>query len=108
MSSKTGEAKKVGTIDPLKNPEVGEVLSEGLAVLYAKKPKNPVEYLALWLLNTAHEQTVKLGVSSIIGLQLEEHKRKAAALQEQHKEQMLKRQQQVSTLGRYQRYNLLG
>jgi hypothetical protein len=65
MSSKAAEGKGLQALqDLLKDPELAGVLSEGLAVLHTKRPKNPVEYLALWLLNTANEQKLKQRVSS--------------------------------------------
>ena len=39
---------------------------------------------------------------------MEEHKQKASQLLEQHKEQVQKRELEVPTPGRYQRYNPLG
>jgi len=37
----------------LKSDELGMVISKGLAVLYRTNPKNPVDFLAKWLLNHA-------------------------------------------------------
>jgi len=37
----------------LKSDELGLVLSKGMAVMYRANPKNPVDYLAKWLLNHA-------------------------------------------------------
>ena len=35
----------------LKSPELGGVIAKGMAVLYKTEPKNPVDFLAKWLLN---------------------------------------------------------
>jgi hypothetical protein len=32
---------------------VGDVIAKGLSVLYKKKPSNPVDFFAKWLLNEA-------------------------------------------------------
>ena len=43
-------------IDYLKQAQIGEVISRGLAVLYKEQPTFPVDFLAKWLLN--HSSTV--------------------------------------------------
>jgi hypothetical protein len=40
----------------LKSEELGLVLSKGMAVMYRKNPKNPVDFLAKWLMNHAQVQ----------------------------------------------------
>lgn len=40
----------------LKSDEIGLVIAKGMAVLYKANPKNPVDFLAKWLLNYAHVQ----------------------------------------------------
>jgi hypothetical protein len=40
----------------LKSDEIGLVIAKGMAVLYKHNPKNPVDFLAKWLLNYAHVQ----------------------------------------------------
>jgi len=42
--------------DYLKSDEIGLVISKGMAVLYKTNPKNPVDFLAKWLLNYSHVQ----------------------------------------------------
>ena len=37
----------------LKSEEIGLVIAKGMAVLYKTNPKNPVDFLAKWLLNYA-------------------------------------------------------
>jgi len=37
----------------LKSDELGLVISKGMAVMYRANPKNPVDFLAKWLLNHA-------------------------------------------------------
>ena len=42
--------------DYLKSDEIGLVISKGMAVTYKSNPKNPVDFLAKWLLNYSHVQ----------------------------------------------------
>ena len=35
----------------LKSEEIGVVIAKGMAVMYKSRPKNPVDFLAKWLLN---------------------------------------------------------
>jgi len=37
--------------DYLKSEEIGLVIAKGMGVLYKQNPKNPVDFLAKWLLN---------------------------------------------------------
>ena len=37
----------------LKSDELGLVIAKGMAVMYKENPKNPVDFLAKWLLNYA-------------------------------------------------------
>lgn len=63
MSSKAKDKDAIHpVVDYLSNPEIADVLSKGLSMLYEKNPKNPVEYLALWLLNQSNEKTIKMRV----------------------------------------------
>ena len=39
--------------DYLKSDELGLVIAKGMAVMYKANPKNPVDFLAKWLLNHA-------------------------------------------------------
>jgi hypothetical protein len=43
-------AKKTDA-DYLKSEEIGLVIAKGMATMYNENPKNPVDYLAKWLLN---------------------------------------------------------
>jgi hypothetical protein len=62
MASKT----KATTSNPQEHPDaayikredLGGVISKGMAVLYNTKPKNPVDFLAKWLLNYSHVEKV--------------------------------------------------
>ena len=38
----------------LKREDIGVVVAKGLAVMYKTQPKNPVDFLAKWLLNYAN------------------------------------------------------
>lgn len=37
----------------IKRDDIGVVIAKGLAVMYKTQPKNPVDFLAKWLLNYA-------------------------------------------------------
>lgn len=60
MSVKEKE-KKTGPplIEYLATPEIANIISKGMSILYEKQPRNPVEYLALWLLNQSNEKLIK-------------------------------------------------
>jgi len=45
----------------LKSDELGLVIAKGMAVMYKAQPKNPVEFLAKWLLN--YSQVERAAVS---------------------------------------------
>lgn len=51
-------------VEYLLTPEIADVLTKGLLELYEKRPHNPVEYLAAWLLNKSNEKLLKLEVIS--------------------------------------------
>ena len=72
-STKTYNNKKVTTADKgrepvhnsdhpdavyIKQDEIGQVLSQGMAVLYLTRPKDPVDYLAKWLLNYSQTELI--------------------------------------------------
>jgi hypothetical protein len=46
-------------IEFLKNSELGHVVNRGLAELYKIQPKNPVTFLANWLLNESRSKEIK-------------------------------------------------
>lgn len=49
---KTAEERKITPdAEYLKSPELGLVIAKGMAVMYRTNPKNPVDFLAKWLLN---------------------------------------------------------
>jgi hypothetical protein len=49
---KTAEERKITPdAEYLKGPELGLVIAKGMAVMYRTNPKNPVDFLAKWLLN---------------------------------------------------------
>lgn len=67
MSSKEKDTNAIHpALQYLSTPEISDILSKGLSVLYEKNPKNPVEFLALWLLNHSNEHTIKLKVKSLL------------------------------------------
>lgn len=46
----------------IKRKDIGEVIAKGLAVMYKTQPKNPVDFLAKWLLNYAQVEKTALSV----------------------------------------------
>ena len=60
----------------IKRDDIGVVIAKGLAVMYRQKPKNPVDFLAKWLLNYA---SVERAVVSE-----REHKEKVRDLKDKH------------------------
>lgn len=48
--------------DYLKSDELGLVIAKGMAVMYKTNPKNPVDFLAKWLLNHSQVQRSALAV----------------------------------------------
>jgi hypothetical protein len=51
--------KEHANITYLKQDDIGLVISKGMAVLYKEHPKNPVDYLAKWLLNYAGQKDLE-------------------------------------------------
>lgn len=47
----------------IKRDDIGVVVAKGLAVLYKTQPKNPVDFLAKWLLN--YSQVEKTALQSV-------------------------------------------
>ena len=60
MKQKQEEQHQSAAADYLKSEEIGLVIAEGVANLYKAHPKNPVDYLAKWLLNYANVKKLKL------------------------------------------------
>jgi hypothetical protein len=54
MSHEEEQKQLTPAADYLKSEEIGLVIAKGMAVLYKTNPKNPVDFLAKWLLNHAH------------------------------------------------------
>jgi hypothetical protein len=48
----------------LKSEEIGVVIAKGMAVMYKSRPKNPVDFLAKWLLNYTNVQKSAAAVVS--------------------------------------------
>jgi hypothetical protein len=53
------EIKDHPDIEFLKNSDLGRVVNRGLAELYKTQPKNPVTFLASWLLNESRSVEIK-------------------------------------------------
>ena len=47
----SGKPEDHPDVSYIKSDAIGLVISKGLAVTYKAKPKNPVDFLAKWLLN---------------------------------------------------------
>lgn len=52
---------KVTDAEYLKSRELGSVIAKGMAAMYEEEPKNPVDYLAKWLLNYSQVERVSDG-----------------------------------------------
>ncbi len=52
-------------VELLKNSELGGVVNRGLAELYKIQPKNPITFLANWLLNESRSKEIKKKVLTI-------------------------------------------
>jgi len=48
----------------IKRDDLGLVIAKGMAVMYKTQPKNPVDFLAKWLLNYAHVEKQALSANS--------------------------------------------
>lgn len=64
----------------IKRDDIGVVIAKGLAVMYRQKPKNPVDFLAKWLLNYAQVEKAVVAES--------EHKEKVKELKDKHQYQL--------------------
>ena len=51
---------KKSDADYLKSDEIGLVIAKGMANLYTENPKNPVDFLAKWLLNYSQVEKAAL------------------------------------------------
>ena len=47
----------------IKREDVGLVIAKGLAVMYKVQPKNPVDFLAKWLLNYSQVEKHQLSIA---------------------------------------------
>ena len=73
----------------LKSPELGGVIAKGMAVLYKTEPKNPVDFLAKWLLNYSQvEQQAENRADqlAVVEQQLQQHADMRAQLNTQEAE----------------------
>ena len=67
----------------LKSPELGGVIAKGMAVMYKTNPKNPVDFLAKWLMNYAQvERAVEHRAEqlAIVEQQMKQHADKRSML----------------------------
>ena len=69
----------------LKGNDLGMVIAKGMAVMYKAEPKNPVDFLAKWLLNYSKVERVA------------EDRAESLAVVEQQKKQHAERRAQLNT-----------
>ena len=62
--------QKVTDADYLKSADLGQVIAKGMATLYETNPKNPVDFLAKWLLNYSKvEQIASDRIEELVAVQ---------------------------------------
>ena len=54
----------------LKDDQIGKVICKGLSVLVKERPKNPIDYLAKWLLSHAQKNLRKKNVIGFLSKDL--------------------------------------
>lgn len=59
------ESNDHNDIEYLKSAQIGGIVNRGLAELYKIQPKNPVTFLANWLLNESRSTDIKQKVYKI-------------------------------------------
>jgi hypothetical protein len=64
--TKEGDKKEHPDADYLKREDIGSVIAKGLAATFKTQPKNPVDFLAKWLLNHTAVEKTSQNVSLII------------------------------------------
>ena len=85
----SAEARKITPdAEYLKSDELGLVIAKGMAVMYRTNPKNPVDFLAKWLLN--HSQVQRAAESQKknekeVNRSKKKHNNKLAKIEEQEK-----------------------
>ena len=78
-------ADYVTDADYLKSKDLGGVIAKGMAIMWKEQPKNPIDFLANWLLNYAQAE------------ELQENAMEAAALVELHAKQHAEDRAQLNT-----------
>lgn len=96
-------------MDYLKSDKIGKILSMGLAEVYRKNPKYPIDYFAKWLLN--HEEEERECLKEIeeikererklekVGVRKEEERverEKVVELEEKKKEELKKEEEMIT------------
>ena len=62
--------QQVTDADYLKSRDLGQVIAKAMAVMYETNPKNPVDFLAKWLLNYSKvEQIASDRVEELVAVQ---------------------------------------
>lgn len=73
----------VSDADYLKSRELGMVIAKGMAVMYDTNPKNPVDFLAKWLLNYSQVERAaenRAEALAVVELQIKQHAEERAAM----------------------------
>jgi len=76
-------ADSVTDAEYLKSPELGGVIAKGMAVMYKTNPKNPVDFLAKWLMNYAQVERAaenRAEQLAIVEQQMKQHSNKRSML----------------------------
>jgi len=100
------QQKEHPDITYLKSPEIGNVISKGLATVYKEQPKNPVQFLANWLLNysatTEVENSNEIKEKNKIEL-IAKHKEELEAVEKQLKEKLQQEQTHTNSESGFQK-----
>ena len=60
----------------LKGKDLGLIIAKGMAVMYKQNPKNPVDFLAKWLLNYSQVERAeedRIEAQALVDLQKKQH-----------------------------------
>ena len=82
----------------LKSKDLGLVIAKGMAVMYKTNPKNPVDFLAKWLLNYAQVERAaeaRAEALAVVEQQVKQHQEQRQKLNTEQAERQ-KKSQEVS------------
>ncbi len=75
--------EQVTDAEYLKGQDLGVVIAKGMAVMYKQNPKNPVDFLAKWLLNYSQvekSQDDRAEALAVVEIQIQQHAEARAQL----------------------------